>query len=80
MHLVVTAVETTWKHETGSSLIPVALQCISQREVERERAAEMKRDGLAILKPLVPDFNPQCSEDADKQRGVSLQGLSLHRS
>lgn len=79
MHLVVTAVDYV-ECETGSSLIPVALQRISQREVERERATEMKRDGLAILKPLVPDFNPLCSEDADKQRGVSLQGLSLHLS
>lgn len=69
--------------ETGSSLILVALQCISQREVEKEQATEMRCDrrrGLAILKPLVPDFNPQSSEDADKKRGVSLQGLSLHLS
>lgn len=67
----------------GSSLIPVALQCISQPEVEKDQTTEMKCDrrrGLAILKPLVPDFNPQSSEDADKKRGVSLQGLSLHLS
>lgn len=39
MHLVVTAVDRV-ECETGSSLIPVALQCISQREVERARATD----------------------------------------
>lgn len=80
MHLVVTAVVRA-KCETGSSLIPVAQRCISQREVKREQAYERKRDGrrgLAILKPLVPDFNPLCSEHTQKQTGASLQRLSLH--
>lgn len=58
MHLVVTAADCV-ECDTGSSSITVALRFISQREVKRERVIERKPNGLAILKPLVPDFNPQ---------------------